>query len=116
MAHGVQEHRRKIRQQKRRSGGFTMTVTAATAAQSVGYRWSQLALGLIVMMSISSPQYTWALFTGSLVKEYGVALSTLQWAFSLLVIMQTFLSPLQANLVERFGARTLISTGAVMAG
>ena len=30
--------------------------------------------------------------------------------------MQTFLSPLQASLVERFGARTLISTGAVMAG
>ena len=93
-----------------------MTVSAATSAQGVGYRWAQLVLGLIVMMSISSPQYTWALFTGSLLKEYGVALSTLQWAFSLLVIMQTFLSPLQANLVERFGARTLISAGAVMAG
>ena len=93
-----------------------MTVSAASPAQGMGYRWGQLTLGLIVMMSISSPQYTWALFTGSLLKEYGVALSTLQWAFSLLVIMQTFLSPLQANLVERFGARTLISAGALMSG
>ncbi|HUN48186.1 MAG TPA: oxalate/formate MFS antiporter [Stellaceae bacterium] len=93
-----------------------MTVSAATATQGVGYRWGQLGLGLVVMMSISSPQYTWALFTGALTKEYGVTLAVLQWAFSLLIILQTFLSPLQASLVERFGARALISTGAVMAG
>jgi MFS transporter, OFA family, oxalate/formate antiporter len=29
-------------------------------------RWSQLVLGLIAMMAISSPQYVWTLFTGPL--------------------------------------------------
>ena len=79
-------------------------------------RWSQLVLGLVVMMAISSPQYTWALFTGSLTKVYGVELSTLQVTFFLLIALQTFLSPFQAYLVDTFGPRLLISAGAVLSG
>ena len=79
-------------------------------------RWSQLALGVIAMMSISSPQYVWALFTGPLSQKFGTTLAELQWTFSLLIILQTFFSPFQAFLVERFGARTLISLGALMSG
>ncbi len=33
------------------------------AISSSKMRWVQLALGLIVMMAISSPQYVWTLFT-----------------------------------------------------
>ena len=68
------------------------------------------------MMSISSPQYVWTLFTGPLNAKLGTTLAELQWTFSLLIILQTWCSPLQAYLVDRFGPRLLISIGALMSG
>ncbi len=79
-------------------------------------RWTQLVLGLIAMMAISSPQYVWTLFTGPLNQKLGTTLAELQWTFSLLIILQTWFSPFQAYLVDRFGPRTLISIGALMSG
>ena len=79
-------------------------------------RWMQLALGLICMMSISSPQYVWTLFTKPLAAKLGAGLPELQVTFSVLVFLQAFFSPFQGALIERFGARTLISIGTVMAG
>jgi MFS transporter, OFA family, oxalate/formate antiporter len=43
--------------------------------------------------------------------ELGVSAAALQVTFSLLVVLQTFCSPLQGWLVDRFGPRLLISTG-----
>ncbi len=63
-------------------------------------------LGVIAMMAISSPQYVWTLFTGPLNQKLGTTLPQLQWTFSLLIILQTWLSPFQAYLVDRFGPRT----------
>jgi MFS transporter, OFA family, oxalate/formate antiporter len=79
-------------------------------------RWVQLALGLVCMMSISSPQYVWTLFTKPLAAKLGAGLPELQVTFSVLVFLQAFFSPFQGALIERFGARTLISIGTVMAG
>jgi oxalate/formate antiporter len=94
-----------------------MTVAISTeSAAPQSNRWSQLVLGVIAMMAISSPQYTWTLFTGPLNKQLGTTLAELQWTFSLLVILQTWFSPFQAYLVDRFGPRLLISLGALLAG
>jgi OFA family oxalate/formate antiporter-like MFS transporter len=79
-------------------------------------RWNQLVLGLIAMMAISSPQYVWTLFTGPLNQKLGTTLAELQWTFSLLIILQTWCSPMQAYLVDRYGPRLLISVGALMSG
>ena len=56
------------------------------------------------------------LFTGPLNQRLGTTLAELQWTFSLLIILQTWCSPLQAYLVDRFGPRLLISVGALMSG
>ena len=95
-----------------------MATVTATTQSSAWYwnRWSQLVLGLIAMMAISSPQYVWTLFTGPLNQKLGTTLAELQWTFSLLIILQTWCSPLQAYLVDRFGPRLLISVGALMSG
>jgi len=92
--------------------------TALVAEQKVWYlnRWNQLVLGVIAMMAISSPQYTWTLFTGPLNQKLGTTLAELQWTFSLLIVLQTWFSPFQAYLVDRFGPRLLISVGAIMSG
>jgi MFS transporter, OFA family, oxalate/formate antiporter len=96
-------------------GGILMTATATQVASSPS-RWVQLGLGVVAMMAISSPQYVWTLFTGPLNQRLGTTLAELQWTFSLLIILQTWLSPFQAFLVDRFGPRLLISVGAIMAG
>jgi MFS transporter, OFA family, oxalate/formate antiporter len=68
------------------------------------------------MIVISSPQYVWALFTRPMSAELGVSLAQLQVTFSLLIVLQTFLSPCQGFLVDRFGPRALLSAGAVFTG
>ena len=87
-----------------------------TRATWVSSRWTQLLLGVIAMMAISSPQYVWTLFTSPLNQKLGTTLAELQWTVSLLVILQTWFSPFQAYLVDRFGPRILISIGALLSG
>ena len=79
-------------------------------------RWLQLVFGLIVMMTISSPQYVWTLFVKSFQTTTGSTLPAVQITFSLLIVLQTWLSPAQGWLVERFGPRTLVAVGAAMSG
>src|SRR5580700_7643156 len=98
-------------------GEGTMAVSATTNGAAVySNRWTQLGLGVVAMMAISSPQYVWTLFTGPLNQKLGTTLTELQWTFSLLIILQTWFSPFQAYLVDRFGPRLLIAVGALMSG
>lgn len=79
-------------------------------------RWFQLALGLICMMAISSPQYVWTLFTKPLSAQLGATLPQLQVTFSILIVLQTFFSPLQGWLIDKFGPKFLLATGAILVG
>lgn len=79
-------------------------------------KWVQLALGVICMMAISSPQYVWALFTKPIMGQLGVSLTELQITFSILIVLQTFFSPFQGYLVDKFGPRLLLSIGTVLTG
>jgi OFA family oxalate/formate antiporter-like MFS transporter len=89
---------------------------SAVPSSTAATRWVQLAAGVICMMAISSPQYVWTLFTKPLLAQFGGTLSQLQVTFSLLIVLQTFLSPFQGFLVERFGPRLLLSVGALLTG
>ncbi|HEY1411850.1 MAG TPA: oxalate/formate MFS antiporter [Rhodopila sp.] len=86
---------------------------AETAAAT---RWIQLLMGFIVMMVISSPQYVWTLFVPSFQKTTGAALSEVQWTITILIVLQTWLSPVQGFLVEKLGPRLLIGVGALLSG
>jgi len=86
------------------------------ALTSPAVRWVQLGLGVICMICISSPQYVWALFTKPMGAALGVTPAVLQVTFSLLIVLQTFFSPLQGWLVDRFGPRLLIAIGCVLSG
>src|SRR5438552_1833406 len=79
-------------------------------------RWSQLLLGLTCMVVISSPQYVWTLFTQPLMNSLHVSLAQIQITFSLLIVVQTFLSPCQGFLVDKFGPRALLSAGGALTG
>ncbi len=90
--------------------------TISLAVPGAATRWTQLLLGLICMMAISSPQYVWTLFTKPIGTTLGVTPAALQVTFSLLIVLQTFFSPFQGWLVDRFGPRRLIAVGGVLSG
>jgi OFA family oxalate/formate antiporter-like MFS transporter len=93
------------------------TTTAPGAyAPAAATRWVQLLLGLVCMMAISSPQYVWTLFTKPLGASLGAGAPAIQVTFSILIVLQTFFSPFQGWLVERFGPRWLIAAGGALTG
>jgi len=79
-------------------------------------RWVQLVLGVIAMMAISSPQYVWTLFVKPFQQVTGGSLPAVQVTISLVIVLQTWLSPLQGALIERFGPRALVFAGCVLSG
>jgi MFS transporter, OFA family, oxalate/formate antiporter len=79
-------------------------------------RWWQLGWGLVCMMAISSSQYVWTLFTTPLTARLNATLAEIQVTFSVLIVLQTFLSPFQGYLVDVFGPRILLSIGAMLTG
>ena len=71
-----------------------------TASSKPTQRWVQLFLGLVVMMAISSPQYVWTLFVKSFQETTTAPLPAVQLTFSLLIVLQTWLSPVQGWLID----------------
>lgn len=91
--------------------------SAATLPKATtGTRSTQLILGLITMMAISSPQYVWTLLTKPFGQVTGASLPALQVTFTLLIVLQTFFSPVQGYLIDRFSPKLLIALGAALSG
>lgn len=95
---------------------MTNTTLTSVVVASPSKKWVQLALGLLCMISISSPQYVWALLAKPFMAKLGVPLAEIQLTFSLLIILQTFFSPFQGKLIDKFGPRRLIAIGTVLSG
>jgi hypothetical protein len=55
----------------------------------------QLLLGLRRHDDDLSPQYVWTLFVPSFQKTTGSILSQVQWTITILIVLQTWLSPMQ---------------------
>jgi hypothetical protein len=53
-------------------------------------RWIQLGLGLVVMMTISSPQYVWTLFVKPFQTATNASLAAVQVTFTVVIVLQTF--------------------------
>src|SRR3978361_1707706 len=79
-------------------------------------RWTQLLLGLVAMMAISSPQYVWTLFTKPLQETTGASLPAIQVTFTMLRGLQTVFSPVQGYLIDRFSPRVMIALGTALSG
>jgi MFS transporter, OFA family, oxalate/formate antiporter len=91
-------------------------ITRSAGHFSFSPRRRQLVFALIAMTAISSPQYVWTLFTRPLQESLQATLPAIQVTFTILVVVQTWLSPAQGWLVDRFGARLLITIGCLLSG
>src|SRR3990172_476990 len=79
-------------------------------------RWLPLVACVIAMVAIANLQYAWTLFTIPLTESLGAKLSAVQYAFTLFVILQAWLGPLQGLLIDRLGTRVVVSFGAILVG
>jgi len=95
--------------------GRTAAAVPAFASLLDSRGW-QLAIGVVSMVMIASPQYVWALFVRPVNQALGGTLAQTQVTFSVLIVLQTFLAPAQGLLVDRFGPRLLLSIGAALSG
>src|SRR5215469_11717576 len=95
---------------------MTTALTTEARGAVASTRWIQLVLGLIAMMSISSPQYVWTLFTKPFQDALGATLPAIQVTFTIVIVLQTWFSPLQGYLIDRFGPRFLIALGCLLSG
>ena len=79
-------------------------------------RWTQLAIGIVCMVMIANLQYGWTLFTIPIAQKFGWSLASIQVAFTLFVLFETWLVPLEGYLVDRFGPRIIVFAGGLLAG
>jgi len=68
------------------------------------------------MVMIANLQYAWTLFVEPIRQATGWKLSAVQYAFSLFILFQTWVQPLQGELVDRLGQRVFISVAGVLCG
>ena len=80
------------------------------------FRWGVLIACAAAMLAVANVQYAWTLFTPSLTREFTTSLTKVQWAFTFFVITQSWLMPVNTHLVDRFGARAVISVAALLVG
>ncbi|HZP92688.1 MAG TPA: oxalate/formate MFS antiporter [Burkholderiales bacterium] len=88
---------------------------AAEPAAARG-RWWQLAVGVICMCMIANLQYGWTLFVNPIQEKYGWTKAAIQVAFSVFVLLETWLVPVEGYLVDRFGPRPVVLAGGVLCG
>ena len=76
--------------------------------------WIQLVLGIICMAAVANLQYGWTWFVDPINAKYHWGRPEIQWAFTLFVIIETWLVPVEGYLVDRFGPRPVVMAGAVL--
>lgn len=79
-------------------------------------RWLQLTAAIVAMMAIANLQYAWTLFTIPLADALKAKLSAVQLAFTLFVLAETWLVPVEGYFIDRFGARVIVMLGGVLVG
>jgi OFA family oxalate/formate antiporter-like MFS transporter len=79
-------------------------------------RWFQLVASLIAMIMIANLQYAWTLFVQPLKTATGWKLSDIQFAFTLFILFQTWIQPLDGWLIDRLGPRGFISAAGLLCG
>jgi MFS transporter, OFA family, oxalate/formate antiporter len=77
-------------------------------------RWLQLAMGIACMAMIANLQYGWTLFVDPINSENGWGRPAVQFAFTIFVVTETWLVPVEAWFVDRYGPRVVIMFGGVM--
>src|SRR6201981_3343138 len=95
-------------QQKRATGGAMTATTQPTAPPVVEgkyFRWLQLAMGVVCMAMIANLQYGWTLFVDPIDAKYHWGRAAIQLAFTIFVVTETWLLPVECWFLDKYGPR-----------
>lgn len=88
-----------------------MAITASASSRataSEATRWGQLIFGIICMVMIANLQYGWTLFVNPIDQKYNWGRAAIQVAFTIFVLTETWLVPIEGYLIDKFGPRVMI--------
>src|ERR1700694_5491617 len=87
---------------------------SAEVRASNATRWGQLVFGIVCMVMIANLQYGWTLFVGPIDNKYHWGRAAIQVAFTIFVLTETWLVPIEGYLIDKFGPRVMISGSGVL--
>lgn len=73
--------------------------------------WPQLVIGVVCMVMIANLQYGWTFFVPDIQKQFGWDRGAIQIAFTLFVLFETWLVPIEGWFVDRFGPQIVVFIG-----
>jgi OFA family oxalate/formate antiporter-like MFS transporter len=79
-------------------------------------RWIQLVVGIVCMIATANIQYAWTLFVPEIQKNFGWERASIQIAFTIFVLVQTWLAPIEGFFIDKFGPRLMVAFGAIFIG
>ena len=79
-------------------------------------RVTQLLIGILCMVMIANLQYGWNLFVNPINQAHHWGRAAIQVAFSLFVLTETWLVPIESWFVDRFGPRFVVMAGGILVG
>ncbi len=82
----------------------------------VSNRWFQLVMGIVCMAMIANLQYGWTLFVNPIADKYGWSKAAIQVAFTIFILTETWLVPIEGWAVDKFGPRPVILFGGLLCG
>jgi MFS transporter, OFA family, oxalate/formate antiporter len=90
------------------------TKSAKATAPTASVRLVQLVVGIICMVMIANLQYGWTLFVLPIDNKFHWGRPAIQVAFSIFVLTETWLVPVEGWLVDRFGPRIVVLVGGIL--
>ena len=94
---------------------YYMNATSNEASASpLGNPWVQLIIGIICMACVANLQYGWTLFVNPIDAKYHWGREAIQVAFTVFVIIETWLVPVEGYLVDRLGPRWVVMGGGIL--
>src|SRR5438094_3011819 len=91
----------------------TSEAISSRATASEATRWGQLIFGIICMSMIANLQYGWTLFVNPINEKYHWGRAAIQVAFTIFVLTETWLMPVEGYLVDRFGPKLMVASAAL---
>ncbi len=93
----------------------TQSIAAPPVAHSAN-RWVQLVVGMVCMVAAANIQYSWTLFVPEIEAAHGWTRASIQVAFTIFVVVQTWASPIVGYFIDRYGPRNVVMFGGLMTG
>jgi OFA family oxalate/formate antiporter-like MFS transporter len=87
--------------------------TGAPTRTRYSERWVQLLIGVVCMVMIANLQYGWNLFVNPINAELHWGRAAIQVAFTLFVLTETWLVPIEGWFVDRLGPKVVVSVGGI---